>query len=332
MNILVTVPKGPIFDSFFPGWVIEKLAGLGDVQYNNNDSQFSKADFINAVKGKDVCITGWGTHSFDDDILDAATDLRLIAHTGGTVRPLVNEEVYKRGITVLSGNELYARSVAEGVLAYFLTALRDIPKYNALVHSGGWRSETDYLEGLFNKKVGLVGFGSIARHLLDFLAPFDLEIMVYSNYLTQERAETLNVKLASLEEVFAGCDIISVHSAQSKKNEKLDSDKLMSMIKRSSILVNTSRGSVVDEEALCRHLEAGHFRAVLDVFCEEPLPSDHPLRGMKNTFLIPHMGGPTTDRRPHVTRELAEDIERFTSGGELKHEIPWSYAQNMTIS
>jgi len=332
MNILVTIPQGAVRDSFIPEWAAEKLAALGPVQYNKTTQQLTKSQFIEAIKDVEVCVTGWGTPIFDADVLDAAPKLRVIAHTGGSVQPYVDEAVYQRGITVLSGNAIYARSVAEGVLAYMLLALRQIPKYIDIVRDGGWRTETDTSKGLGNKRIGLVGFGAIARNVLEFLAPFDVEIFVYSGHLTKGDAESLNVKKATLEEIFTDCDIISLHSAQRKENEKMINETLLSMIKPGALFINTARGSIVDEEALIGQLETRRFSAVLDVFCQEPLPADSPFRSLDNVISMPHMAGPTTDLRPYVTSSLADDIARFMANENLQHEIPWSYAKNMTTS
>ncbi|MCL2527087.1 MAG: hydroxyacid dehydrogenase [Defluviitaleaceae bacterium] len=330
MNILVMMPQGPTRESFIPEWVVQKLAAIGTVQYNQGTEHYTKPELYEAIKDKDVCITGWGTARIDPEFLDAAPKLRMIAHTGGTVAPYVDEEVYRCGIKVASGNAIYARSVAEGVLAYILCSLRQLPRYNNMLHTGGWSGTSDINAGLFNKRVGIVGFGAIARNVLDFLRPFNVEILVNSGHLTQEDAAALGVKKASLEEVFSGCDIISIHSAQRKENDKMVNDTLLSMIKPGGLFINTARGSIVDEEALIKHLKAGRFNAVLDVFSQEPLPVDSPLRGLDNAILIPHMAGPTIDLRPYVTSTLADDIVRFAAGEALVNEIPWSYAQHMT--
>ena len=330
MNILVTIPQGPIRDSFIPEWVAKKLAAFGNVEYNQSTKNYTKPQLIEAIKDKDVCITGWGTERIDTDIINAAAKLRLIAHTGGTVAPYVDEEVYRRGVRVASGNAIYARSVAEGVLAYALCSLRQIPMYSNRLRAGGWSNQSDTNAGLFNKRVGIVGFGAIARNVLDFLQPFNIEILVFSGHLTPEDAQALGVKKASLEEIFSGCDVISIHSAQRKENDKMINDALLSLVKPGALFINTARGSIIDEEALIKHLKTGRFNAVLDVFSQEPLPEDSPLRGLENAILMPHMAWPTIDLRPYVTNAMADDIARLVAGEKLEHEIPWSYAQHMT--
>lgn len=92
-------------------------------------------------------------------------------------------------------------------------------------------------------------------------------------------------------------------------------------MKEDSVLVNTARGDIIDEEALARHLQAGHFRAILDVYEQEPLPEDSPLRHLENAILMPHQGGPTTDRRHYAARLALEDIERLQKGEALQNEI-----------
>ena len=127
MKILVTSPRTgdntEIFDSFFTREIQDKLHTLGDVCFNDSGHYFSKEELMECIADKDIIFTGWDTPCLDRDVLDCAKNLRLIAHTGGTTA-LVDPSAYDRGITVLSGNTVYAESVAESVIAYALTALR----------------------------------------------------------------------------------------------------------------------------------------------------------------------------------------------------------------
>jgi len=137
-------------------------------------------------------------------------------------------------------------------------------------------------------------------------------------------------KTASLEEVFSTCDIISLHASQRPETYHMVNERLLGMLPDGALLINTARGSIIYEEALAKELEKGRFKAVLDVYETEPLPANSALRKMKNTILIPHMGGPTIDRRVFCTKMILEEIERFKRGEELEHEISSAYASRMT--
>ena len=257
MRILVANARGVVHETFFPKDTVAKLERMGEVIWNDMDRNFTKDELREKLKGIDVCITGWGTPTLDQYVIEEADDLKLVAHTGGTVASLVSDALYDKGVRVISGNDIYARSVAEGVIAYILASLRDIPRYTDMLRKEGWHNGSWWNEGLLNQTVGLVGFGAIAKYLVPMLHAFDTKIKVYSSYLTKEEAEKWGVEVASLEEIFTTCKIISIHSAATPKTYHMINRQLLKMIPQGSLLVNTARGSVIDEEALAQELETG---------------------------------------------------------------------------
>ncbi len=330
MKILVTIPNGPIKDTFVSNSVVEQIKTLGDVIWNETKENFTSAELKEKLKGVDICITGWGTSRFDDDVLENADKLKIIAHTGGTVAPIISDKLYDMGVCVLSGNDVYARSVAESVVAYALCSLRDILNYNKMMKEKGWRDVSFFNEGLLDQTVGLIGFGAIARYAVELLKPFNVKIKVYSTHMTKETSDELGVELASIEEIVSTCKVISVHSAATPETHHQLNKDLLSKIKDGAVLINTARGMVIDEGALTDELMTGRFKAVLDVFEVEPLPMDSKLRDLDNVLLIPHMGGPTIDQREVVTLRLIEEINNFFANKKLKMNIDRSAAMRMT--
>jgi len=231
---------------------------------------------------------------------------------------------------VISGNRLYAESVAEGVIGYILSALRDIPFYANEVQQNRWSTGQSYNEGLLDQTIGLVGFGMVAKYLVGMLKPFRVKIKVYDPYVTDDVFALYGVEKASLLEVMTEAKIISVHAAKAPSTYHIIHKEVIKKIPDGTLFVNTSRGSIIDEAALAEELTTGRFKAVLDVFEEEPLPIDSKLRGLSNVILIPHMAGPTVDRRPFITLALIEDIKNFFAGKPMNHEIGREYAMSMT--
>lgn len=330
MNILVTQPMGVISDTFFPDDVINRIECLGSTEWNDSKDQFSIQELNSRLKTADICISGWGCARFSGEVLEGADRLRLVAHTGGSVAPVVSEELYEKGVRVISGNLVYAESVAESVIAYALMSLRRLPFFMNEIQDGRWKSIDYFNEGLIEQKVGLVGFGMVAKCLVKLLEPFRTKVSVYDPYLSDETAESYGVHKASLEQIITGSKIISLHAAQTPETYHLINRELIEKIPDGIHLINTSRGSVIDEDALADELKKGRFNAILDVFDYEPLPSDSKLRGMPNALLVPHMGGPTIDRRKATTEALLDDIVNFLSGRPLKYEITLDYALRMT--
>ena len=286
-------------------------------------------DLVELLPGKTVLITGWGQPFLSKEILEHASELRLIAHTAGTVASFCGPEVYERGIRVVSGNDVFAESVAEGTLAYMLAALRRIPFYDSKMKQGGWMDSFDN-EGLFNKKIGLLGFGTIPHYLVDMLKPFRCRISAYDPYVDAKEMQKLGVSKSEFDPIFTDNDIISLHLPLKPDTEGMVDEPHLRMMKPGAVFVNTSRGAVVDEAALARVLQDGKIHAVLDVYTEEPLAADSSLRSTPNTILLPHMAGPTFDRRVDAAGIVVDDIERFLTGEDLQHEISSAKAANMT--
>lgn len=314
MKILVTIPKGEVFDSFFDEEAKKLLSELGDVEYNETDKRFSEAELCEKLKDIDVCFTGWGDGPFSEKAVICSNKLKVISHTGGSVGSLVTDQVYDKGIKVLSGNEIYADSVAEGVICYILSSLRRIPYYTEKMQREGWHEKDWYNEGLIGKKVGIVGFGAVSRYLVEYLKPFRCEIYVYSKHMSNEEAEKYGIVKKDMDYIFSSCDVISLQLAQNRENFHIISYDCLGKIKKGALFVNTSRGSVLDEEALVKTIEKNGYRAVLDVYEQEPLPMDSILRNNDSIMLIPHMGGPTIDRRVFVTKELIKETGKVLYG------------------
>ena len=331
-KVLVTIPQNEVLETFFPAAVRKKLEANFEAGYNTSDRQFTKEELRDRLRGFDAVMTGWGTPMLDETVLGGNGRLHLIVHTGGTVGNLVDNYAFDHGIRVFSGNRLYAESVAEGTIAYMLMAQRRLPYYIDRVRRGEWRTEADNWEGLLDKTVGIVGMGTISMFLIAMLRPFRVKIKVFSHYpLPAELVRGSRCEQASLEDIFSGCDIVSVHSALNEKNRGLIRKEHFDLLKDGALFINTSRGDVIDEDALIDALRENRFRAVLDVYHKEPLAADSPLRSMPNVLPVPHMAGPTLDRRPLITSALIDEMIRFFSGEtSFELEIVRDLAARMT--
>jgi len=331
LRILVTIPLANGANLFLNPALIGQLENMGQVIWNESDRQFTPDEIRDRLPGVDVCLTGWGCPRFEASVLDRADRLRLVAHTGGSVAPIVSEALFDRGVRVISGNLLYAESVAEGVIAYLLCTLRRLPEYALDMKQGGWQTGGNRNQGLLDQTVGLVGFGMVSKFLAQMLKPFRVKLKVYDPFTKDEVLQAYGAERAdSLDALFSSCPIVSLHAPKTPATYHMIDGRLLSLLPDGAIFVNTARGSLVDETALIHELRQNRIRAVLDVYETEPLPVDSPFRAMDNVLLIPHMAGPTVDRRPMVTQALLGDISGFFSDGSLKYEISRQYAMAMT--
>ena len=256
----------------------------------------------------------------------------MIAYTGGSVGDLANEPLKARPhITLLSGNPFFAESVAQGTIMYMLMGLRNLyPTLRETEQTGWWRHP--YSEGLEGKTVGLVSFGMIAKEVARMLQVFGCKVKVYSNHgVSEEEVKKYCVEPVSLEELFQTSDVVSVHSGMTPKTYHMINAPLLAMMKDGALLVNTSRGAVIDEAALEEEVISGRLRAVLDVFEVEPLPATSRLRGLSNVVIVPHCGGPTVDVRGILTDAMIDDVVSCVNGNtDVPSKISMEYAKNMT--
>lgn len=330
MKIFVSMPIDSLVrKTFFTPPACTYLEKYFEVAYSPLHRQLQPEEIVAYAKDADVIMTGWSHPKIETKYLEGTT-VKIIAHTGGSVADYVAEDVFDAGITVLSGNELYAESVAEGTLGYMLMALRAMPEHISAVRSGGWDPPCP-TEGLFDQTVGLIGFGAVSRKLAAMLRPFRAAIKIYSaraidpEWLTQTGAEQ-----TSLEDIFSSCKLVSLHTSLRPQTRNMIRKKHFDLLAEDAIFLNTARGPIINQAELVHALLENRFRAVLDVFDQEPLESNNLLRKLPNVYSFPHKAGPTIDRRPMVLKALGEDILRLSRGEPLQYEISPQQATYMT--
>lgn len=327
MDVLVTLPRGDVRDDFFPPALRDRLESLGTVAWNETTDHLTESELRERIGGVDVVVTGWGSPRVSADVLAAADDLGLIAHVGGSVAGYASEAAYDRGVRVVSGNDEMARFVAEQTIGAVVAHLRRLPALDRAMREGDWDAGVT-VETLHGSSVGLVGLGTIGRHLLDHLASWDVSVDVYDPYVEREAlAAWPFASLAPLDDALAS-DVVSLHASLTPETAGLIGAAELARLPDGALFVNTARAGLVEEEALLAELRSGRIGAVLDVFHEEPLPSDHDLRDRDDVLLTPHTGGSRI--RAPLTASVLDDVAGWRDGEPLAHEIPREQWARMT--
>lgn len=332
MKLFVAIPTTvQAWNKFMTEEVRAYLEQRFEATYFPHERRVTAEDILQYAGDAEVMMTGWG-HPMMDAKLLKQTNIKLIAHTGGSVADYVSPDVYEAGIRIISGNDLFAESVAEGAVGYMMLALRRMIDYVQDTRNGNWRSEACAPnEGLLDQTVGLIGMGAITKHLIPMLKPFRVKLKLYSGYpIDPAYLAQNNAVQASLEEIFSTCKIVSIHSALNERTRGLIGKEHFDLLQDGAVFVNTARGAIIREDEMIEALKEKRFMAALDVYCKEPLELDSPLRSLENVYCMPHMGGPTNDRAPIIAMRLADDILRFGAGEPLQYEITLSYAKRMT--
>ncbi|MFI6942518.1 hydroxyacid dehydrogenase [Streptomyces sp. NPDC050418] len=272
----------------------------------------------------EVLITGWGCPPLDSDVLAAAPRLRSVVHTAGSVRGLMTDAAWERGIEITSAAAANALPVAEYTVAMILLSgkrvLETTSGFRTARTAVDW-SLVPYSVGNYRRTVGILSASLIGRRVIELLRPYDLRILLYDPFVTADEATALGAELMGLDELFALSDTVSVHSPLLPGTHGLVSRELIGALRHDAVLINTARGPVVDHDALTEAALAGRIRAVLDVTDPEPLPPEHPLWTCPNVTLTPHLAGSQGNEWARLTDLAVEELRRWAAGDGFAHSV-----------
>ncbi|MBM4048793.1 MAG: hydroxyacid dehydrogenase [Planctomycetes bacterium] len=269
-----------------------------DVTENRTNKNLTADEIAQKIRGQEALVTGWGVPNLTPAIMENADQLKIIAHSAGSVKGLLGQiwdkYIVPRRICVFSANHAIACNVAESTLGLILMAThRWMDQALAIRTKPVWKdaaipSNGQYLNG---STVGVVSASKVGRETLKLLKPFDVKVLVYDPFLSDWEAGALGVEKADLDTLFKRSDIVTVHAPSIPETDKMITARHLALLRDGAVLVNTSRGSVLDQDALLAECQKGRLIAALDVTTPEPLPPDHPLRKLPNVIITPHVSG-----------------------------------------
>lgn len=265
-------------------------------------------------------------------VLKSLPKLKMIACSRGGVENIDKEAVKKFNLLVSSSPGRNANAVAELTIGLIICALRHIPQTHHLIMSHQWRSVPWDIAGnsayktfegseLENKTLGLIGFGAIGRRVAKLALGFGVKVNIYDPYL-QELPIDLDVEKVDFNQIFSDSDIVSLHCKLTPETKSMINVTTLGLMKKDGVLVNTSRGGLVDEEALYFALQKKNIAcAALDVLESEPMQHNHPFLDLDNIILTPHIGGASRDIIGYQTKIILEDVISFFENGRVIHGI-----------
>lgn len=258
----------------------------------------------------------------DRPLLEAATELQVVGRAGVGVDNIDLAAATERGIAVLNAPAGNTVSAAELTMALILAVARRIPGAERSVRDGEWtRSRFGGVE-LRGKTLGLIGSGRIGGEVGRRARAFDMSVVAYDPYLTDDRAAELGFERVELESLLLRADVVSLHVPLTEQTRGMVGSAELAAMKPSAFVVNVARGGVVDEDALADALEKGEIAgAALDVFGEEPLPEGSPLRSAPNLVLTPHLGASTTEAQEMVALEISGAVRLALVEGDLSRAL-----------
>ena len=281
---------------------ILKRAGYTPV-LNPYDRKLEFDEFADLIEDAVGLIAG--TEKITEDLLQKAKALKVISRYGTGLDNIDLEAAKRRRIIVCNTPDAPTQAVAELTLALILNLYRRIGEVDRNLRSDKWSPLLGKL--LFGKTLGIIGLGRIGKALVKLVQPFELKIIIHEPYPDSEFISSHGIELASLEKVLAESDIVTLHTPLTEETYHLIGKGELALMKPEAAILNTARGSLIDEEALIETLEKGTIGgAALDVFDDEPYHGK--LKNFDNVILTPHIGTYTVETRIRMEREAVENL------------------------
>jgi phosphoglycerate dehydrogenase-like enzyme len=309
-------------NEFLPGPLLGDLRALPARFEHLDATQITATEFNQALAAADpeVLVTCWKTPPLPAVL---PPRLRYVCHLAGSIKHLVTREQIERGLLVSNWGGSISRIVAEWALFHILSCLRRATHWTLAMHkAGAWKDGGTETASLFGRRVGLHGFGLVARELVRLLQPFGCVISSYAPDVTDETEARYGIyRVASLEDLFAHNDVIVELAPLIPATTGVITEKLLRLIPGGGVFVNVGRGAVVDEPGMLKVAREGRIQVGLDVFSVEPLPADSGFRGLPNVTLTPHLAGPTTDRRRDAGAFALDNLRAYAEGRPVQAAI-----------
>jgi phosphoglycerate dehydrogenase-like enzyme len=274
-----------------------------------------------ALKGADIVIAMRERTPFDRALLEKLPDLKLLITTGLRNASIDVKAAAERNIPVC-GTESSAVATAELTWGLIFALMRHLPDESQNFRRGGWQQTVG--REVFGRRLGVIGLGKLGSRVAKAGLAFGMKVSAWSQNLTAERCAEAGVEFAgSLEALLQTSDIVTIHLVLSDRTRGLIGLRQLGLMKPDALLINTSRGPIVDEKALVAALTSrGIAGAGLDVFDREPLPSDHAFRNLPNVVATPHLGYVTEEAYRFFYGQSVENIEAWLAGKPVRVIAP----------
>jgi len=293
----------------------ESLGDDAEVEVFNKYIE-GEAAVAEALKGFDVVVGMRERTPFPKSLIDALPDLKLLVTTGMRNLSFDMEAAHEKGITV-SGTAMLGYPASEHALALIFALFKKISSEDRVMHEGGWQGSVS--EGMKGKTLGILGLGKLGGQVAQVALALGMDVIAWSENLTQERCKEVGVNYVHKDALFAESDVISIHLVLSDRTRGLVGAPELMQMKQSAYLVNTSRGPIVDEDALIEALANNTIAgAGIDVYDVEPLPRNHPLRSLENALLTGHTGYVVKELYALAYGEAVENISAWMKGEPIR--------------
>ncbi|MBO9309775.1 MAG: phosphoglycerate dehydrogenase [Chloroflexi bacterium] len=284
-------------------------------------AKMSREEVLAAIPNADALIIRSAT-KVDRAVLEAAPKLKLIGRAGVGVDNVDLAAATERGVIVMNAPDGNTVATAELTLGLMLALARHIPAADGSLRAGQWERRAYLGVELRGKTLGLIGFGRVGRAVAKRAAAFEMTIIAYDPYVSQEVAAPYGVQMVSLDELYARADFISLHALLTQENYHMINAESIAKMKDGVRIINDSRGALIDEQALADAIKSGKVAgAALDVYEEEPPRPDNPLIGLPSVIHTPHLGASTLEAQDEVAVQIAQQTLDALFKGEYRNVV-----------
>ncbi|WP_161496567.1 hydroxyacid dehydrogenase [Clostridium thermosuccinogenes] len=300
---------------------IDIICRYGNTIYNTDEHDPDQERAKEIAMGANIIITSWGCPQLSKDVLDQAPDLELIIHAAGSVKGIISDEVWRRGIRVSSSAQALGIGVAETAVGFTITAIKNMWSLSANTRAGKWSEGREKVREVYGITIGVIGAGRAGTHYIKLMNNFDVRILLYDPFIDREKAAALGAEKSELDELLKESDVVSVHAPSIPETYHMINADRLAVMKDDAVLINTARGSIIDENALITELKKGRLFACIDVTDPEPPSEDHPFRSLPNVILTPHIAGAVNNGLYRIGRYVANEIRLYEKGEEMDGEV-----------
>ena len=293
----------------------EKMRALGNVKIFDRTS---KSEIFDRCKNSDIILTN--KVAIDKEIIYRLPKLKYIGLLATGFNVVDIKAAFEQGILVTNIPAYGTHSVAQHTFALIMELTENLSSHISSVNAGDWSRQNDFsyttstTHELAGKKLGIIGYGQIAKQVIRIARAFEMEVLVFTSHPDQSK----DVNFVKKEELFQNSDFLSIHTALRPENEKIVNNSTLGLMKPGSYIINTSRGGLIDESDLAEFLNNGMVAgAALDVLTEEPPKAENPLLKAKNCNITPHIAWSTLEARQRLVNLAISNIKAFQEGNPV---------------
>ncbi len=255
------------------------------------------------------------------EIIEAATNLKVIGRAGSGLDNVDKAAASKKGIVVMNTPGGNTVTTAEHTIAMLFSVARMIPQATASMKAGKWEKKKFMGVELFNKTLGIIGLGAIGGQVAKKAQGLEMNIIAYDPFLSEEKAQEMGIRKGSLDDIFAESDFITIHSPMTPETKGLINVNTIAKMKDGVRIINCARGGIVNEQDLYEAMKSGKVAAAaLDVLEKEP-PENNPLLTLENLICTPHLGASTEEAQENVALAVAEQIADYLVHGTIRNAV-----------